>query len=87
MSTQLTDAEHDAINYLYGGDDVQIECYSVAWVRIRYPQECWSVFHKEKMTQPAGARMVVERAKVDGRFGSCYTCESCVAKSRAELER
>ena len=84
-SPALNGAEQDALDYLYGGGDEEIECRSMRWVVTRYPQKCVSVLHKGPMTQPAGARMVLERAKVEGRFGSCYTCESCVRKALEEL--
>lgn len=84
----LTDSELYAIDYLYGvgTEDYEMECRSLGWVRTRYSQKCTSVLHKGKMTQPAGSRMVAERAKVEGRFGTCYTCEKCVSAARRELE-
>jgi len=84
---KLSDSEQDTLEYLYGGGDEQIECRSMAWVITRYPQKCVSILHKGKMTQPAGSRMVLERAKVEGKFGSCYTCESCMQKSAQDLRK
>jgi hypothetical protein len=86
MAESMSDSEMYALEYLYGGDDVEIECHSMAWVITRYPQKCVSILHKGPMTQPAGSRMVLERAKVEGKFGSCYTCESCVARAKQELK-
>jgi hypothetical protein len=85
MSKPLTDSERDALDYLYGGGDEEIVCWSAQWVKTRFPQKCLSVVHKGKMTLPAGTRMIVERAKVEGRFGSCYTCEACIKASHEEL--
>jgi hypothetical protein len=88
MSKPLTPEDDDALAYLYGGDcDVEIECHSAAWVVIRYSHECLSVLHKGKSTIPAGSNMILERAKVDGRFGSSYTCVSCIEAARNELNR
>ena len=86
MSKTLTGAEREALEYLYGGGDEEIECRSMAWVHIRYPQQCLSVMHRAKLAVfPVGTRMVIERAKVDGKFGSCYTCESCIHAAKKEL--
>jgi hypothetical protein len=76
MSEALTGEELDALEYLYGGGDETIECRSMVWVRTRQKQKCVSVLHKGPMMQPGGSRMVLERAKVEGRFGSCYTCDA-----------
>jgi hypothetical protein len=48
---------------------------------------CLSSLHKGEMVQPAGTRMVAERARVEGKFGTCYTCESCVKAAAKEMER
>lgn len=85
MSEPLTTLEREALEYLYGGGDERIECHSTGWVITRYKQKCVSVLHEGKMTIPAGTRMVRERAKVDGKFGSCYTCISCMRKAAREL--
>lgn len=85
MSELLTESEKEALEYLYGGGDESIECRSVMWVKIRVPQKCVSVLHKGKMTLAAGTRMILERAKVEGQFGSCYTCEDCIHASKREL--
>ncbi len=84
----LTDSELYAIDYLYGvgTEDYEMECRSLGWVKTRYPQKCVSILHKGKATQPAGSRMVAERAKVEGKFGTCYTCEACVKASAKEME-
>ena len=85
---RLTDKELDAVDYLsgVGTEDVELECRSLGWVQTRYPQKCLSVLHKGKQTQPAGTRMVAERAKVEGKFGTCYTCEPCVKAAAKELD-
>jgi hypothetical protein len=78
----LTDKELYAVDYLYGvgTEDVALECRSLGWVNIRYPQKCVSVLHK-------GTRMVAERAKVEGKFGTCYTCEPCVKAAAKDMDR
>lgn len=86
MSETLKAIEREALEYLYGGGDEEIECRTMVWVVTRFPQKCFSVMHKGPMTQPVGSRMVLERAKVEGRFGSCHTCEECVRKAKEELE-
>jgi hypothetical protein len=85
MSKSLVEFEKEALEYLYGGGDETIECRSMVWVITRHSHKCVSVMHKGPMTQPKGARMVLERAKVDGRFGSCYTCEACIQAAAREL--
>lgn len=85
MSEPLTGNEQDAMDYLYGGGDEEIECRSVAWIVTRYSHECLSIMHEGERTQPAGSRMAMERAKVEGKFGSCYTCAACVEKSWQEI--
>jgi len=84
---RLTPLQVNAISYLYGGDrDVTIECWSVKWVVTRYSHHCVSIYHKGKPCAiPAGSRVIVERAKVDGQFGSCYTCSSCLERAIMEL--
>ena len=85
MSEFLQEPEKEALEYLYGGGDETIECRTMVWVKTRFPQKCVSVLHKGKMTLAAGSRMVLERAKVEGRFGSCYTCEDCICAAVREL--
>lgn len=86
MSAALTGAEREAFLYLYGGGEEEIECQSMVWICIRYPQQCLSIMHRSKLTTfPAGTRMVLERAKVDGKFGSCYTCEACIKAVAQDL--
>ena len=85
MSDKLRGAELDALDYLWGGGDEEIVCRSVVWVVTRYPHQCMSILHKGTAVLPAGTRMVLERARVDGQFGSCYTCESCIEKCKKEL--
>ena len=83
----LTGGEREALEYLYSGGDETIECWSARWVVTRVPQKCVSILHKGKMTLPAGSRMALERAKVEGEFGSCYTCEACMVASAKEMRR
>jgi hypothetical protein len=89
MSEKLTKVEKEALGYLYGGGDEEIVCHSAVWVITRYSHECLSIYHRPDDVPmfPAGTRMVLERARVDGQFGSCYTCGACIqAARRAVLE-
>jgi hypothetical protein len=70
-----------------GAEDVEMECRSLGWVRTRYPHQCLSILHNGKRVQPAGTRMVAERAKVEGKFGTCYTCELCVKAAAKDMGR
>jgi hypothetical protein len=86
MSQPLTQQEGYALGYLYGGDrDVRIECHSAQWVVTRHTQRCFSVLHKGNDLIPAGTRTIVERAKVDGYFRSCYTCKNCIRLAAKEM--
>lgn len=84
MSRRVTETEDNALEYIYGGGDESIECRSLVWVKTRVSHKCVSVIHKGVMTVDAGTWMVLERAKVEGRFGSCYTCKACVAAALVE---
>ena len=82
----VTNAELNAIRYLYGGGDETVECWSIRWVVTRFPHECYSIYHDGTSGKiPAGTRVLMERAKIDGRFGSCYTCNDCLNRAKQEL--
>jgi len=52
----------------------------------RYPHECYSVYHEGTSGRiPAGTRVIVERARVEGRFGTCYTCNDCLKRATKEI--
>ena len=85
MSERLTTTENEALRYLYGGGDEEVVCWSAMWVNIQYKQRCLSLLHKGSRTLPEGTRMISERAKVEGRFGTCYTCEFCLRKASQDL--
>lgn len=87
MSWPLTTKEQDALDYLYGGGDETIECRKAVWVNIRYKQQCLSLVHDGSDSFAPGTRMIRETAKVEGQFGSCYTCEKCIKKADEELRR
>lgn len=71
--------------WLYGGDiDVDVSHRTAKVVRIRYPQVCCSGYHDG--TVPAGTAMIAERALVDGKWVTCYTCKDCIDKSVKELK-
>lgn len=86
MSAQLTPTQQDALDYLYGSGDETVECFSVVWVQTRYKHVCCSVYHGQKpKTIPPESQAVMETAKVDGRFGTAYTCLDCMVAAEAEL--
>jgi hypothetical protein len=87
MSSELNESEKDALEYLYSGGEETIECHRAVWVKTRYTQKCCGLLHKGPMGQSAGTVMVRETAKVDGQFGSCYTCKDCLRKTQEELKR
>ena len=84
MSKALTISESEALAYLYGGGDEEIVCHSEVWVMTRYPHPCLSPVHQGEII-PAGTRMVLERARIDGQFGSCYTCTACMKRAEKEI--
>jgi len=71
-------------DWLYGGD-YEIECRKVSAVIAKYRHTCHSIYHGNGVgiIEP-GTLCIVERAKVDGKFGSCYTCEPCIARAERE---
>jgi hypothetical protein len=87
MITPLTTVEQDALDYLYGGGDQKIECRSARWVVTLKPHDCLSVLHKGALSVSSPAPMVLQKAKVDGQFGSCYTCQECINAAVEELRR
>lgn len=80
-------------DYLYGGGkgDEIVECYHYKAVTTRQSHACFSPYHKDadgkfsSQQYPAGTLMIVESAKFDGDFRSCYTCEPCISKAEEEL--
>ncbi len=58
--------------------DATVECRSVKIVVTRKPHTCAACNHFKGVEHPAGTRMIVDHAKVDGEFGTCYTCLPCV---------
>lgn len=87
MARRLTGRQMDALDYLWGGGDEVIECRKITWVKIRYPQMCMTIIHKGDHKLPAGTRMVRETAKVEGQFGTCYTCEDCLRRAEQPTDR
>lgn len=79
------------MDWLYGGE-YEIECRKIALVKTRYAHDCMSIYHDSRYYNtttpreiPAGTFAIVERAKVEGKFGSCYTCFGCVKQSERDL--
>ncbi len=64
--------------------DVTIECRSVSFVRLRKEQVCVAGGLLEGV-HPIQPGMVAkkESAKVDGEFGTCYHCLSCLGRLMA----
>jgi hypothetical protein len=87
VSQLLTQNQQYALDYLYSGGDETVECASAAWVITRYPQLCLGILHVGDKVMPKGSRMVLERAKVEGRFGSCYTCGVCIKAAQKERSK
>ena len=83
----IRSTEIEAIQYLYGGGDETSEWWSIRWVITRFSHECYSIYHDgESGIIPSGTRVLVERAKVEGRFGTCYTCNACLNRAMQELK-
>jgi hypothetical protein len=61
-----------------GAGDATVECRSVKLVITRKPHLCAGCNHFKGKEHPAGTRMVMDRAKVDGDFGTAYTCLPCI---------
>lgn len=75
-----TDADFLAWDPFDGERDVDIRCRTVKIVTTRVPQKCVGPDGPADAHQIApGTRARVERAIVDGEWGSYYICVSCMA--------
>lgn len=63
---------------MYTDSDTDIRCYTTAVVRTRTPHQCPGNFKEALHSIPVGSRAVVERALVEGKWSTCYTCEECI---------
>lgn len=79
VKKKRTDVGYIAFNPFSEDRDVHIECYKVSLVTTRKPHRCaaGSLIGNDHDI-PAGARARQERAKVDGKFGTCYQCLPCL---------
>lgn len=79
----LTDAEYVKSAYsMYGVDECDIRCRTVRMTTTRKEHRCMCPAgppYGKEHSIPAGARAVIDRAIVDGEWGSCYTCLPCLA--------
>ena len=84
----LVDRFERVSGWLYG-DECVIECRKVSAVLTRYSHVCCSLYHRDEAEGvkaiPPKTLAIVERAKVEGQFGSAYTCQECIAKAELEL--
>lgn len=67
-----------------GKGGCRIECHKVMITVIRKPQPCMASYLVPPNYKPhevaANTRAWKESAKVDGQFGSCYSCLPCLRK-------
>lgn len=69
----------DAVYCLYGHSEGEEKLSVRAVKRTRRPHQCMCPDCGPHPILP-GSPAVVEAARVDGEFGSCYTCEACAVK-------
>ena len=61
---------------MYDGDrDTDTRCLTVRVVRTRKEHSCIGLQHSDWHKVSAGSRMVMEKAIIDGKWRSAYTCE------------
>lgn len=65
-------------NGMYAGDDGDVRMYSAKVVRPTKGKKCPGNFAEALHDVAAKTRGVVERALIDGKWRSCYTCEDCI---------
>lgn len=58
--------------------EAEIECQRICIVVTRHSQWCAACNDFKGGYHPAGARMMRDSAKVDGQFGTAYTCLPCI---------
>lgn len=74
-----SDAQRLNIDFWEGDRDVDVRQKTVKIVTTRKPQTCTAHNGFRRAEEiPAGARMMVERAIVDGKWCSAYVCVGCV---------
>jgi hypothetical protein len=70
----------DNFEGMYSDGDGDVRCYSRRIVVTRAPHKCPGNFLEALHDIPPGTTAVVERAIVDGKWGTCYTCADCIEK-------
>ena len=78
-----SDAEYLRFNpFDEGKGDCHIECRKVQIVTIRKEQPCMASYLVPPSYDPhvisANSRAYKESAKVEGKFGTCYSCLPCL---------
>ena len=83
----MTDPQKSLLDNFEGmysdGDDVRL--YSRRAVTTKTAHKCPGNFLEALHEIPVGSRAVVERALVDGKWATCYTCSDCIDKWNARL--
>ena len=82
MSSDLLYAFEGMYSDAYG----DVREYSTKVVKTRKPHKCPGYWREEQHEIPAGTTAVVERAIMDGKWVSCYTCEACILKWNGEVK-
>ena len=81
------DIEYTTFNPFEGDRDVDIQCRKVRVVTTRKPHDCMAAYLiGDGHVIPIGDRAVKESAKVEGKFGSCYSCLKCLGTLIDERE-
>lgn len=84
---ERADLDYTVFNPFEGDRDVDIQCRKVAIVTTRKPHECMAAYLiGDGHVIPVGNRAQKESAKVEGKFGSCYSCLKCLDVLMKERE-
>ena len=63
---------------MFSDSDTDIRRYTTQVVKTRKPHFCPGYSQPAGHTIPPGTTTVLERAIVDGKWRSSYTCEACI---------
>jgi hypothetical protein len=74
----------DNFEGMYSDGDADIRCYSAKVVKTRKQHMCPGYFLEALHPIPVGTLTVRERALVDGKWGTAYTCVDCIKRWNAE---
>jgi hypothetical protein len=72
----------DSFEGMYSDGDADIRCYTRRVVTTRRPHLCPGYFLEALHDIPTETVAVVERALVDGKWCSSYTCANCISNWR-----